>query len=92
MSVNIAGIMGTIALAGLAYGLINAGGTRIHEAVGALREKRVTTLKKRYTRAENAGKYWLCTLGNFVFGLLLCFIAGAIVYVLLFSPAASALR
>ena len=92
MTVNIAGIMGTIALAGVAYGLINAGGTRIHDAVTATKEKNIITLTKRYTRIENPGKFWGCLAGNALLGLVYCFIAGAIAYVLIFSPSASPLR
>ena len=91
MSVDIGGIFLKIGLAALSYGLIESGGTRIHGAITARREGRASVFKHKFTKQENPAKFYTWQIINFILGLFLCFIAGAIIYALLFAPAASAL-
>lgn len=92
MKVDIAGIMTKIALLGIAYWLVDAGGNALQDAAGSLRARQVTTTKGICRRTENPGKYWLWVGSTFLWGVLLCFIAGAIIYYVIPPEAASTLR
>lgn len=85
MTVNIAGIMASIAAVASSYFLVDLAGGSFREGVEALKNRHVTTEKKRFTRHENRFKYWLWVVRLFAFGLLMSLLAAGIVYVVFFE-------